>query len=72
MGKGAENNRTPYTCRDKVRNQKRGATSVREAEYIASPAGTTVSWVAKSSGALPWANIRKYAFTMPLLYFQFR
>lgn len=53
MGKGTENNRTPYTCRDKVRNQKRGAASVREAEYIASPAGTTVSWVAKSSGALP-------------------
>ena len=53
MGKGAENNRTPYTCRDKARKQKRGATSVREAEYIASPAGTTVSWVAKSFGALP-------------------
>ena len=53
-GKGAENNRTCYMCRDKVRKQKKsGATKVREAEHIASPAATTVSWAAMSFEALP-------------------
>lgn len=51
--KGAENNRTSYMDKNNVRKRKRGATGVGEAEYIASPAGTTVSWAAESFAALP-------------------
>ena len=39
--------------RQSEKAKKSGATKVREAEHIASPAATTVSWAAMSFEALP-------------------